>query len=857
MSQQGALSFDTTIIPIETLTGNSGGAVGPDGSGNIDILGNNVSGIDVVGTPASNLLTIVGIQASETQQGTVELATAVETGTLISSSLAITPAGLEPILVTPYVVAPGGAYTTIQSAINAANATGGGAVYIRQGSYIENLTLYDQVNLVGVPAISQGVNSGVLIEGTHTPPASGHVLINGICLVSTTSVFSSVAAGTTHLTVSNCESAVQNGFLFNLPNWTGIIEIYDHNPASAAAPWAINDGCINNIGGSQIIIYNSGGGFGTNVMIISGNNSIFGQAVTIGCPVNLVTGANLLSIGSQYNGTVTFSNNSIFFSYNDSFATGSSTALTQSSSGTINLNNVVIDSSSNPVISGAGAGTINLNEVTFSSGKNIAGTLTLAYPGTVETGTAYLQNISFNRGSTTVSTNGQLIIGNTGNNPSISTLTAGTGISISNGAGSITVATDGSTIINTLTGNSGGAISPTAGNINTLGTGSITIAGAGSTLTTELTGLINHNVLIGAGTATITNVAPSATSGVPLISQGAAADPAFGTAVVAGGGTGATTLTGVLTGNGTSAFTASTVTQHGVLVGGASNAISSTSVGTTGQVLQANTAADPTYSTATYPSTTTSQQILYSTANNTVGQLTTANSALAATNSSGTLAMRAFSVVIQTFINSGTYTPTSGMLYCIIECVGGGGGGGGSASSTATFFSSAGSGGAGGYARLRASAATIGASQTVTVGAAGSAGTAGNNAGGNGGDTSVGTLCIGKGGTGGSGSPGNDGGNGGSGGIAGTGDFTFPGEAGQAGIFVSTTAANPVTSKGGNSYFGAGSPSSVTNSTNGTGAAGSLYGGGGGNGLSFNNGGTQAGAAGGKGVVIITEYVIS
>jgi hypothetical protein len=56
------------------------------------------------------------------------------------------------------------------------------------------------------------------------------------------------------------------------------------------------------------------------------------------------------------------------------------------------------------------------------------------------------------------------------------------------------------------------------------------------------------------------NVAPSATSGVPLISKGSTTQPAFGTAVVAGGGTGATTLTGMVLGNGTSAFTTTTFT---------------------------------------------------------------------------------------------------------------------------------------------------------------------------------------------------------------------------------------------------------------------------------------------------------
>lgn len=145
---------------------------------------------------------------------------------------------------------------------------------------------------------------------------------------------------------------------------------------------------------------------------------------------------------------------------------------------------------------------------------------------------------------------------------------------------------------------------------------------------------VNHNILVGTGVG-YTSISPSATSGVPLISQGASSDPAYGTAVVAGGGTGAVTLTGVLTGNGTSAVTASTVTNHGVIIGAASNAVSSTAVGSTGQVLQANSSADPSYSTATYPSSTTINRILYSSATNVVGQITTANNGALITNGSG------------------------------------------------------------------------------------------------------------------------------------------------------------------------------------------------------------------------------
>lgn len=51
------------------------------------------------------------------------------------------------------------------------------------------------------------------------------------------------------------------------------------------------------------------------------------------------------------------------------------------------------------------------------------------------------------------------------------------------------------------------------------------------------------NILVGDTNNKLTNVAPSATSGIPAISAGAAVNPAFGTAVVAGGGTGNTTFT--------------------------------------------------------------------------------------------------------------------------------------------------------------------------------------------------------------------------------------------------------------------------------------------------------------------------
>lgn len=83
-----------------------------------------------------------------------------------------------------------------------------------------------------------------------------------------------------------------------------------------------------------------------------------------------------------------------------------------------------------------------------------------------------------------VATNGQLPIGSTAADPVLATLTPGTGISVTNGAGSITLAVNGSVVGQTITGDSGGALSPTAGNWSfTGGSTGLTFAGAVSTET--------------------------------------------------------------------------------------------------------------------------------------------------------------------------------------------------------------------------------------------------------------------------------------------------------------------------------------------------------------------------------------
>lgn len=379
------------------------------------------------------------------------------------------------------------------------------------------------------------------------------------------------------------------------------------------------------------------------------------------------------------------------------------------------------------------------------------------------------------------------------------------------------VSASGTGILKTLTGNSGGSIAPTGGNINTLGTGSITIVGSGSTLTTQLTGLTNHAIQIGAGTATLTQLG----------------------------------------------------------------------AGTTGQVLQTNTGADPTWSTATYPSTTTINQVLYSSANNTVAGITAANNGTMISGTTGVPSWLAngttgqvltattgsppswgtapvTQVTAQKFTATGafTYTPTSNLKYVIVELQGAGGGSGGAGQTVANVAASGGGGG-GAYARFILTAAQVGASLSGSVGAAGTAGTNAPGNGGTGGSTTLATTSAWTAAGGVGGTAGTAGATsvstGGAGGTVTTGTGTLvmsaSGQDGGTGSAAATSAG--LSGKGGNSTLGSGGASTFYGSVNNAavGFAGAGYGGGAGGSIGFGTNAAQTGGAGANGIAIFTEFL--
>lgn len=216
-------------------------------------------------------------------------------------------------------------------------------------------------------------------------------------------------------------------------------------------------------------------------------------------------------------------------------------------------------------------------------------------------------------------------------------------------------------------------------------------------------------------------------------------------------------------------------------------------------------------------------------------------------------------VTTQVLTASGTYTPTTGAVYAIVEVVGGGGGGGGADATSASNRGIGGGGGGGGYAR---EIITLSGTYSFTIGAAGTAGTNAGGNGGTGGTTTFGTgpLLQATGGAGGTGIQGSSAdiaaSPGGVGGVGSSGDLNISGGPGLMGWTM--PFGNPIISgAGGCSIFGGGGIAVTRNSGGSTaGNAGGNYGAGGSGAACYETTSGAAGGAGSAGVVVVTEFTL-
>lgn len=181
---------------------------------------------------------------------------------------------------------------------------------------------------------------------------------------------------------------------------------------------------------------------------------------------------------------------------------------------------------------------------------------------------------------------------------------------------------------------------------------------------------------------------------------------------------------------------------------------------------------------------------------------------------------------VNVYTSGTTWNKPSGLQYVVVEVQAGGAGGTNSGSTNG-----ADGGGSGGYSKKTILAASLGSSETVTVGAAGGAGSPGAT----GGNSSFGTHATANGGTS------------SAGGTAASGDINITGGAPEPGR--NGTTADGGGGRGADSILGIGGSGGAP--TNAGGTASGYGAGGGGAGDDTNNGGS-----GSAGVVIVTEYSI-
>jgi hypothetical protein len=400
------------------------------------------------------------------------------TGQLMTSQGSSASAWKNSGFITPYVVNPTagiGNYTTIQSAITAASA--GNDVYITPGTYTENLTLKAGVNLCTIKG--NEVSGLVTIVGNATMSVVGTVEIANINLQTNGSNPFLTVSGSVASIVNlvNCVLTVGNqpGISFTSSSASAQINMSrcsgDLNTNTATFYTMTSPGTITieycfftNSGASPNSSTNSTGlvdlyySHFLSRFSTTGSGNINKNYCFIDTSAINQTGLTLFGTGTS---DARFTDN----------LSGTASAISVGSGCTINCYKCLVNSSNTNAITGAG--TINYTDLSFSGTSNTINVttqnpipFTLANGGTNASLTATANNLVYSTSTalallatansaalvtnssgvpawSSTMTNGQVIIGSTSGTPTAATLTAGSNVTITNGAGSITIASSG------------------------------------------------------------------------------------------------------------------------------------------------------------------------------------------------------------------------------------------------------------------------------------------------------------------------------------------------------------------------------------------------------------------------------
>ncbi len=163
-------------------------------------------------------------------------------------------------------------------------------------------------------------------------------------------------------------------------------------------------------------------------------------------------------------------------------------------------------------------------------------------------------------------------------------------------------------IVETLTGNTGGPVGPTGNNINTIGSGNITVTGnpGTSTLTATIIGTTQHAVQVGNAIGALNSIGVGSTNTVLLGNTGS--DPSFGqvpnaalvnSSITLNNGNNITITGSPVSLGGAATVNVSGTTNHTLQIGNATGSLTSLGVASNGQLPIGSTGADPVLATLT------------------------------------------------------------------------------------------------------------------------------------------------------------------------------------------------------------------------------------------------------------------
>lgn len=255
---------------------------------------------------------------------------------------------------TQYVVDPSatvglrGTFTAIQAAITAASAPAN--IYIRTGTYAENLTLKSGVNLIGFSDSSNGITQ---ITGTLTL-TSGRCLIQNLFLRDPASYILVISNAAT-VTLQSCAILASTGNMASLD--TGRLNIYN-----CIATLSTNHAAFVAINTSNVIVNNSNFSATDGVSTFAGGSGLTMRNVNFGQQITSSSSSAIncynCNFGSQANSNncITCSGSSVtnYFA-NCSFQCTTASAIISTSPSSITLSGCTIDSSNANAISGTGA----------------------------------------------------------------------------------------------------------------------------------------------------------------------------------------------------------------------------------------------------------------------------------------------------------------------------------------------------------------------------------------------------------------------------------------------------------------------------------------------------------------------